>query len=227
MNENAQAKLFKMKKIGKALRIASLAAAIAAAVILILFCLMPATNLTTDTGKYANGYNYYGWQLIFLGCGYPPVSILALFEESSTLAGDYVPNTWDFDFNIWTFLGLVVPLIAMIVCGVVSLKMKNRGKAGCEFVMAAAIIFGGIMFLNCASLSTLVATDMGAGTGFKNQYLMPAIEAGTYKTLVYPVLAFVFCLLAALIKIGRGAFLLYQRKYARDHRPAANAAPQN
>lgn len=207
-------RLQKMKKAGKILRIASIVAAAVTAVVILLFILMPATNLQTDTGKYADGYNYYGWQLTFLGCGYPPVPILALFEESSTLAGDYVPNTWDFDFNICTFLGIILPVLGLIVCSTVSVKMKNRGKAVCEYCMAALLLFGGIMLINCAALSVNVATDMGAGTGFKNQYLLPAIEAGTYKTLFYPVFVFVVCLLTSLGKIGRGVFLMYQRKYA-------------
>ncbi len=214
-----QEKLQKMKKLGKIFRIVSLVTGILAVFIVVFFCLAPATNLTTDIGKYAKGYNYYGWQLIFLGCGYPPLKILCLFEEQSTIAGDYVPNTWDFDFNIATFMGLILPIIAVVVCGIVSIKMKNRGKATCEFVAAGAILIGGILLACCAPLSVNVATDMGAGVGFKNQYLLPAVEAGTYKTLFYPIFACIVCVLIALFKSFRGAFLLYQRNYARNNRP--------
>lgn len=217
-----QEKLQKMKKLGKIFRIVSLVAGIAIALMFVFFCLAPAMRLTTDIGKYAKGYNYYGWQLIFKGCGYPPLAILCMFEEQSTVAGDYVPNTWDFDFNFWTFFGLILPLIALIVCGIVSVKMKNRGKAVCEFVMGGSILLGAILLLCCGALSVNVATDMGAGVGFKNQYLLPAIEAGTYKTQFYPIFLFVMALLVALFKVFRGLFLLYQRKYALDNKPVLN-----
>lgn len=214
MIDNGQKTLRDLKKIGKILGIVSKVAGIVTAVILIAFCLMPAMNLKTDGGKYVNGYNYYGWQLIFLGCGYPPLQILCLFEPAGLAAGDYVPGSYDFGFNIATFLGLILPIIGMIVCAIVAKRMKNRGKAACEFVAAATILLGGILLLNIGSLSVNVATDMGAGVGFKKQYLIPAIEAGTYKTLFYPIFTFIICLLVALVKCARGAFLIYQRSVA-------------
>ena len=214
-------KLQKTKKLGKIFKIVSIAASVLAVFFVVFYCLAPATRLTTDIGKYAKGYNYYGWQLIFLGCGYPPLKILCLFEEKSTIAGDYVPNTWDFDFNFGLFLGFILPIIAVIVCAIVSLKMKNRGKAVCEFVSAGAILLGGLLLVCCAPLSALTATDMGAGVGFKNQYLIPAMEAGTYNTLFYPVFTFVMCFLIAAFKGFRGAFLLYQRKLYKTAKAAA------
>ena len=114
---------------------------------------------------------------------------------------------------------MILPVVAAIVCGVVKLKMKNRGKAVCEFVMAACFLFGGILLLNVVPLSTLVASDLGAGTGFRMQILQSALDAGTYRLLAYPVVLFVICLLAAIVKAGNGAFLLYQRSYARKNRP--------
>lgn len=207
-----------LKKIGKIARIVSLVAAIVVAVLFVLFCLMPATNLKTDSGKYINGYNYYGWQLIFLGCGYPPVPILYLFEPAGSAAGDFVPGTYDFGFNVITFLGLIIPIIAIVVCSILYGKQKNRGKAICEFVMAGSVLFGGIVLVCCGVLSTTVATDLGAGVGFKKQYLMPAIEAGTYKTLAYPIILFVISLFTALIKAANGAFLLYQKSYVSKNR---------
>ena len=219
MAENAQQKLQQLKRIAKPLRILSLVAAIAAAVVLFAFLLMPATCLQTDIGKYADGYNYYGWQMTFLGCGYIPVAIFALFEPAGSLAGDYVPNTYDFGFNIWTTLAVILPIAAIIVCGIVKTKMKNRGKAVCDFIMAACLLFGGCVLLNVAPLSELVASNLGAGSGFRTQILEPALAAGTYTTLAYPIVTFVACLVFAIIKIGNGVFLLYQRSYARKNRP--------
>lgn len=219
MAENAQQKLQQLKRIAKPLRICSLIAAIVAVVILLAFLLMPATCLEMDIGKYAEGYNYYGWQMTFLGCGYIPVAIFALFEPAGSLAGDYVPNTYDFGFNIWTTLAVILPIVAIIVCGIVKLKMRNRGKAVCDFIMAACLLFGGIMLLNVAPLSELVASNLGAGSGFRTQILEPALAAGTYTTLAYPIVTFVACLVFAIVKIGNGVFLLYQRSYARKNRP--------
>lgn len=218
----ASEKLQKTKKLAKPFRIVSIVLSVLVVFIVLFYCLTPATRLTTDIGKYAKGYNYYGWQLMFLGCGYPPVSILCMFEEKSTIAGDYVPNTWDFDFNIGLFLGFIIPIIAVMVCSIVPIKMKNRCKAVCEFVAAGAILLGGLLLVCCAPLSALTATDMGAGVGFKNQYLIPAMEAGTYKTLFYPVFTFVMCFLIAAFKSFRGAFLLYQRKLYKQTKAASN-----
>ena len=214
MIDNGQEKLSELKQKGKILRIISLVTGVAVAVVLVAFCLMPAMNLKTDGGKYVNGYNYYGWQLIFLGCGYPPIQILCMFEPAGLAAGDYVPGSYDFGFNATTFLGLILPIVAIVVCAIVAKRMKNRGKAVCEVVAAVAILAGGIILLNIGALSQNVATDMGAGVGFKKQYLIPAIEAGTYKTLFYPIFTFAVCLLTAIVKCARAAFLVYQRKVA-------------
>ena len=60
MNAPAQQRLQTLKRIAKPLRIASLVFAIVGALAVVLFLLMPAANLQTDIGKYADGYNYYG-----------------------------------------------------------------------------------------------------------------------------------------------------------------------
>ena len=211
----AQNKLDSMKKTGKILRIVTLITSIVASLLLILFLLMPVTNLQLGgAGKYIEGYNYYGWQLAIFGCGYPPVPILAMFEDAGSLAGDYVPTTHDFDTNILLILGIVLPILAFIVGGIVSKRVKNRGKAVCEFVAAARLLVGALLLLNCAALSVLTATDSGT-TLFKSSILDPAIEAGTYRTLAYPVILFICLLCISVFKAMRGVFLLYQRAYAR------------
>ena len=216
MNEDNTQKLAKLKKIGKILKAASLIASLVLIPAILIFLFVPVTNLMSDVAsKYTRGYNYYGWQMTFLGCGYPPFQILCLFEEPGTAAGDYIPDKYDFGFNIVTTMALFIPFVAMIIAGLVGMKMKNRGKAVCEFAVAAAIIVSVTILLNVAPLSVNVASSMGAGTGFKNTFLEPAIAAGTYKTLAYPIILFVIGLLIALLKIARGVFLLYQRNVAR------------
>lgn len=203
-----------MKKIGKIAKIVSLALAIATVLVLILFLLMPATKLTLEgtNSKYKDGYIYYGWQMTFFGCGYPPVGILHLFTPN--VAGDYVPTAYDFGFNAVSFMGILLPILSIIICPIVGSKMKNRGKAICEFVMAGCILLGGILLACVASTSVNVATNLGTGVGFKNQYLLPALEAGTYVTCAFPIVTLVMCILISLCKAARGAFLIYQRAFA-------------
>lgn len=222
MNEDkVQQRLDLMKKIAKIAKIVTLVTSIVAVVLFLLFLFMPATNLYLENSnsKYgrSTGYNYYGWQLAIFGCGYPPISILALFEDSGNLAGDYIPTTHDFDTNMGLLLGLIIPLVALLVCGILAKRFKNKGKAICEFVAAGCILFGAIMLICCAPLSVLTATNDGTSQ-FLNSCLKPALEAGTYKTLAYPIIAFVFLLLIALFKAARGAFLLYQKAYAKSHK---------
>lgn len=221
-NVTSQQRLDSMKKIGKVARIVTLVISIVAALLLILYLLMPATNLQLNAGKYIEGYNYYGWQLAIFGCGYPPVPILAMFEDAGSLAGDFVPTTHDFDTNVLLLLAIILPIISFIAGGIVSKRMKNRGKAVCEFVSAGCLILGAVLLINSASLSVLTATDSGT-TLFKSTFLNPAIEAGTYTTLVYPVILFAVLLFFAVFKALRGAFLLYQRAYAKKA-AAANLA---
>lgn len=213
-NQVPQKKLATMKKIGKISRIVTLVTSIVASLLLILFLLMPATNLQLSAGKYIEGYNYYGWQLAIFGCGYPPVPILAMFEDAGSLAGDFVPTTHDFDTNFLLILAIILPIIAFVAGGIVSKRMKNRGKAVCEFVSAGCLLLGAILLINCAALSVLTATNSGT-TLFKSTFLDPAIEAGTYTTNAYPIILFVVLLFIAVFKALRGAFLLYQRNYAK------------
>lgn len=216
---NAQEKLKSMKKTGKTLKRITIATSLIAGVMLVMFLLMPATNLylAGATGKYGEGYNYYGWQLTIYGCGYPPVAILAMFEESSTLAGDYIPTSHDFDMNIVLLLAVILPIIVMIIGGIASKFVKNRGKAAIEFITAAALIAGGIIIACCGSLSLSTAVSNGT-TNFKDSFLIPAVNAGTYKTLAYPIITCAVTAAFALFKAVRGAFLLYQRSFAQNHK---------
>lgn len=214
-------KLQQLKKIGKIAKIVSLVLSIVAIVMLILFLLLPATKLTLagSDSKYRDGYIYFGWQMTFLGCGYPPLDILHL--GISNVAGDYVPTAYDFDFNIASFLGLIIPILGIIICSIVGSKMKNRGKAVCEVAMAACILIGGILIASVGATSVECATNLGTGAGFKTQTLLPALDAGTYVTLAFPIVTLVVCIVVALVKAARGAFLIYQRNVALKAKAAA------
>lgn len=225
INETAQQKLGLMKKIGKVLGIITLITSIVAGVMLFLFLLMPATNLQLNSGKYTSGYNYYGWQLAIIGYGYPPVqdvlgwNPLALFEDISMFQGDFVPTTYDFSTNILLLMAIVLPILIMIIGFIVAKKMKNKGKAICEFVVAVGLIIGAVILANCASISVLTAMSSGT-TNFYASILSPAIEQGGYVVGVYPVLLCVCLIIIALFKAAYGAFLLYQRAYAQKVKKA-------
>ena len=198
--ENVNEKLEQMKKTRKLLWMLSILATVAVLVMLVLFNFMPAARLTVaGTDKFGNGFSYPGWQLIFYGIGI-----------------QYIPGYYEFGFDIITCLGLFVPLIALIVCTVMSGKGKNKRKAILEFVMAAAILFGGIILFHCRTFAALVASNKGMNS-FRDAYLNPAIEAGTFDLLTFPKILLVVCLIAAVVKGLYGAFLLYQRDYAIKH----------
>ena len=215
---NEQEKLNKMKKIGKILRIISLITSILVLVLMILYLLMPAGNLylAGSDSKYGRegGYNYYGWQLTIYGCGYPPVAILAMLENAALLAGDYIPTAHDFDTNMTLIVAVVLPLLVLMICGIAAGRMKNRGKAVCEWITSAVLIYSGLTIANCVNLAIPMATNSGT-TPFKNTYLSPAVLAGTFTTCAFPIIVCAALILFAVIKTARGGFLIYQRSTAR------------
>lgn len=219
MSEQAQNKLNKLKKTGKLLKTLTTITSLLVVVLLVFYLLLPAGNLylAGSDSKYGrpNGYNYYGWQLTFYGCGYPPVSALAMLENSALLAGDYIPTAVDFYPNNTLMTALIVPIAAMIILGIVAAKMKNRGKAVCEFIMAGVLVFAGVMIANCVNLAIPMATNMGT-TPFKNSYLAPAVQAGTFTTCIFPIIICAALIAIAVFKACRGGFLIYQRSYAKS-----------
>jgi len=196
METQVKEKLEQMKKLRKILVWASAIASVVVAVVLILFNFMPCTNLQLEgSDKFQNGFSYPGWQLIYYGIGI-----------------QYIVGYYEFGFNIWTCLGMFLPLIAMVVCYLLYNKGKNKHKAIMEFVMAGCIIFGGIMLVLCGELSINVAGTQGL-VNFRDTYLYPAIAYETYTLLAYPIITFVVCLIVGLFKVFNGLFLLYQKSY--------------
>lgn len=205
----AKSKLAQMKKTRKLLFAVSLIAAIASLVVLILFNFMPAVNLTVaGTDKFGNGFDYPGWQLIYYGIGI-----------------QYIPGYYEFGFDIWTCLGMFVPILAILICTIRYGAGKNKEKARREFIMAAALIFGALILVNCRFFAEMVASSEGLSS-FKDSYLTPAIEAGTFTLLTFPKVMCAVCLISAAIKIGNGCFLLHQKAYAKQYSPMIKAAEE-
>ena len=195
--ENVKEKLEQMNRTRKFLWVLSLIGALAVLVMLVLFNFMPAARLTVaGTDKFGSGFSYPGWQLIFYGIGI-----------------QYIPGYYEFGFDIITCLGLFVPFFAIIICTIMSKQGKNKRKAILEFVMAASILAGGIILFNCRTFAALVASNKGMNS-FRDAYLNPAIEAGTFDLLTFPKILLVVCIVVAVLKGLYGAFLLYQRDFA-------------
>ena len=221
MNEQAQTKLARMKKTGKLLKTLTTLTSLVAVVVLVLYLLLPAANLYLEgsNSKYgrAGGYNYYGWQLTVIGYGYPPVAALAMLENPALLAGDFIPTSYDFYPNTNLMAAVIVPIVAMMILGIVSSKMKNRGKAVCEWLTSAVLIYAGASIANCVNLAIPMATNSGTTT-FRNSYLIPAVNAGTFTTCVYPIAVCAVLVAIALFKAYRGGFLIHQRNFARKNK---------
>lgn len=193
----AQQKLAQMKKIRKVLGVVTMIAMVASLLALVAFNFADVCNLTVaGTDKFGKGFDYPGWQLIYYGIGI-----------------QYIPGYYEFGFNIWTCLGMFVPVLSLIICSVLYRGGKNKRKAILEFVMGVSLVFGALILVNCTKLAVLVASNEGMNS-FKDSYLMPAVEAGTFTLSSYPKILCAVLLAAAVIKIANGAFLLYQKAYA-------------
>ena len=217
MNEQVQNKLNGMKKTGKLLKTLTKIASVLAVIMLLLYLLMPAANLYLEgsSSKYgrAGGYNYYGWQLTIIGYGYPPVQALAMLENPANLAGDFIPTSYDFYPNTTLIAAIIVPIVGMIVLGIVSCFVKNRGKAVCEWLTSAVLVYAGVTIANCVNHAIPMATNTGTTT-FKNSFLIPALEAGTFTTCAFPIIVCVVLIAFALFKAFCGGFLIHQRNFA-------------
>lgn len=221
MSEQIQSKLAQLKKTGNLLKVLSRVASLLTVLLLVLYLLLPAANLYLEgsNSKYGRvgGYNYYGWQLTVIGYGYPPVAALAMLENPALLAGDFIPTSYDFYPNTTLMAAIIVPIVAMLVLGIVDSKMKNRGKAVCEWLTAGVLTYSALTLVNCVNLAIPMATNAGTTT-FKNSYLIPAVNAGTFTTCIFPILICAVLVAFALLKAFRGGFLIYQRNYARKNK---------
>ena len=213
---NNETKLLKVSRpVVKVLTIVSLIATLAAVVLLICFLFAGVFTIYTDVGtKYENGFTYPGFQAIFGGYGN---MIIQGYSETT--------------FNIWTFLGLFLPLIGGIVGIVMLLKNfnrrgTNRKKAIVELVVAALLIFGGIILFNVDKFWIENAKNVtGSYTNYYEVYLLPAINGEIlFDTEYYPTYVLVACLVAAVIKIFNGACLIFQKAYAKKLKNQAAVA---
>ena len=203
-NENKILKI--LKPTVRVLGLISIALSVLAIVYLVLFNFADVFTIYTDDGtKYADGFSYPGYQAIFAGFG-------------NMIIQGYTEAT----FNIWTCLGMFLPLIGCIVATVMlSTNFLRRGtnmkKAIVEGVVAILLIFGGIILFNCDKLWIENAKHVtGSYTNYYETYLLPAINGELYfgKDL-FPTAVLVVCLITGVFKIINCGVLLFQKFYAR------------
>lgn len=196
-----------LKPIAKICAIVSLLASVGAVVVLVMFNFADVFTIFTDEGtKYAEGFSYPGWQAIFAGVG-------GMIIQGYTEAG----------FDIWTFLGCFVPLIACLVSFVILLRNftargTNKKKAIVDIVAGITLIAGGIILFNVDFFWIESAKAVtGSYTNYYEVYLLPAMNGELYFAKDhFPTIVLVVCLVAGVIKLANAGILLFQKYYARS-----------
>ncbi len=202
--EQIRLKLDSMKKTRRTLAKVTLAAAIVSMVVLVIYHFMPVTYLKSPVGTdYEQGFAFPGWQMIYYGFG-----------------RQFIMQDHLFDPNPFTIIGIWATLIVLIVCTARYNIGRNKEKAIREFIMAIFLIYSALVL---GALIVPVATSAATSGGvydFKNQYLLN--DASSFTAMPYAVITCVILLLAAIEKIGNGAFLLYQKSFAAKYAPKKN-----
>ncbi len=195
------------RPVAKTLAIISVLMSFVAIGFLVAFNFAGVFTLFTDTGtKYENGFTYPGYQAIYAGFG-------------NMIIQGYTEAT----FNIWTFLGDVLPVIACVVSIVILIaNFRKRGtnnkKAIVELITASVLLFGGIMLFNCDKLwieNAKHVTD--SYTNYYETYLLPALNGEIlFDKEYFPLYVLIACTVAAIIKYIYASVLLFQKYYKRS-----------
>ena len=206
MEENKILKI--LRPVVKVLSIVSIAIGLVAIAILVLYNFSEVLTIWTDEGtKYAEGFNYPGYQTIFYGFG-------------NMIIHGYTENT----FNIWTFLGCFLPLFACLVAAVMlatnfNRRGTNKKKAIVDGIAAVCLIFGAIILFNVDKLwiANAKRVPVGQYADYYNTYLLPAMNGEVLFTKTeFPTAVLVVCLIAGVIKAINCGLLLFQKYYARS-----------
>ena len=202
MNQSEiQTKLDGMKKTRKALSIVTMVTAIVCMAVLLAYNFMSVTYLKSPVGTdYEQGFAFPGWQMIFYGFG-----------------RQFIMQDHLFDPNPYTIVGMLGTLIVLIVCTCRYQKGRNRQKANREFISAAFLVYSAMVLGAFLLPVATTAATSGGVYDFKNQYILNS--ASSFTKLPFANITCVVLLLGALVKIGNGAFLLYQKQFAAKYAP--------
>ena len=195
-----------LKPTNRILSLVSIALGLVSILVLVLFQFSDILTIITGDGtKYAEGFNYPGYQTIFAGFG-------------NMIIQGYTEAT----FNIWMFLGWFLPFVGCIVaCVMLSTNFARRGtnkkRAILEGIVGVCLIFGAIIIFNVDKLwidNAKHVTD--SYTNYYEVYLKPAINGDVlFGKTYFPTVVFVVCLITGLVKLVNCAALLFQKYYAR------------
>lgn len=176
--------------IGKKVKIISTVAAIITIIVVIMVNFMPVINIVLEgvQSDYQfnapGGQNFVGWQVIFYYWG-PSI---------------YIGGVTAFGFNIWLFLGMFLPVAVLLVTTIKLRKSQGAKKAILEFIAAAVLIFGAILFLNATGLCEKSVGNQVAS------YLKMAKESGTYTLGYWSIVMSVVMLVTGGMKIASGMY---------------------
>lgn len=201
-DNNALAKLERMKGIRKALSVVTLIAALVSIAVLLAYNFMPVTTLTGPAEMHFVGcpYDYPGWQMIFYGIG-----------------RQYIMQDHLFDPNPITIVGMLGTLLVLVICTATYNRGRNMGKAVREFIMAAFLVYSAIVLGALIVPVAYTAAIDGQTYGFRTNYLDN--PACSFTAMPFATVICIALLLTAAVKAGNGAFLLYQKSFAAKYAP--------
>ena len=206
-----QSKMSRIKSFVKIGFIVSLILTVLCLLLLITFNFAGVFTIQTLPGtKYENAFTYPGWQAIYWGVG---EMIIQGYTE--------------FTFNIFNFLGFLLPFLGIIVWLVMYLKSykvrgTNKKKAILEFIAAGLILFGGFMLFFCDKFAIMNAKNVkDSYQNYYTEYLLPAINGEvSFQKTFFPVLLLIISILTALVKVANGCLLIFQKKFALKNKGA-------
>ena len=195
MNDN---KIKTIKRLSLFVGLAALAAAI-------LVNFLPLLNIRLDgvesdyTFGAAGGHNFLGWQAIFYWWG-PSI---------------FIGGVSAFNFNIWLFLGMFLPLVVLIVDSVMLKKSLYKKKATVELITAAVLLFGAFIF---SSAPYFAAKTVG---NHLVSYMKMAIEQDTYVFGWFNYVWIAALLIGCCVKVFSAVFSLKHEAEAEKEAIAA------
>ena len=206
-----KSKMSRIKSFVKIGFIVSLILTVLCLLLLITFNFAGVFTIQTLPGtKYENAFTYPGWQAIYWGVG---EMIIQGYTE--------------FTFNIFNFLGFLLPFLGIIVWLVMYLKSykvrgTNKKKAILEFIAAGLILFGGFMLFFCDKFAIMNAKNVkDSYQNYYTEYLLPAINGEvSFQKTFFPVLLLIISILTALVKVANGCLLIFQKKFALKNKGA-------
>ena len=200
-NAQIQAKLDSMKKIRKTMGTVTLIVSLVCIAVLLTYNFMPVTYLQSIPGSdFEQGFEFPGWQMIYYGFG-----------------RQFIPIDHLFDPNPITIVGMIGTLIVLIALTATYNKGLNQSKAIKEFIMAAFLIYSAVVLGAAIIPVATTAATSGSVYNFLNQYLLAPDTI--FEPMTYAWITFAVLLVAAAVKIGNGAFLLYQKNFAAKYAP--------